>query len=142
MSFLNRMTWAWMRKSRWAARYALEQIVRSPQSRTEALFESVYAAAQNPASNEAFMQLQQDDIQWKGLKTNFTDRLPEIRVPVLLVHGTRDVGVPVQAARRAAERLPKARLVLFEGAGHWTQRDQPERFNRLLLDFLNEAQFN
>jgi len=57
---------------------------------------------------------------------------------VLLVHGSRDAGVPVKYTRLAAQALPEARLEVFEGAGYWTQRDAPERFHRLLIEFLKE----
>jgi pimeloyl-ACP methyl ester carboxylesterase len=54
-----------------------------------------------------------------------------------MVHGSHDIGVPLKYARRAAARLENASLEVFEDAGHWTQRDYPERFNRLMLEFLD-----
>ena len=69
---------------------------------------------------------------------NFTEQLVRLEIPTLIVHGDKDIGVPLAAARRAASRLPNARLVTFEDAGHWTQRDYPERFNALLLGFLGQ----
>jgi pimeloyl-ACP methyl ester carboxylesterase len=61
--------------------------------------------------------------------------LDKITVPTLIVRPA-DVGVPVRFAREAAQRMPNAVLHLIEGAGHWTQRDCPEEFNRVLLEFL------
>lgn len=98
----------------------------------------VFTAMQKTSSQKAFGQFQKDEIEWRGVKTNFINRLGEISQPVLLVHGSRDAGVPVKYARRAADRLPAARLEVFEGAGHWTQRDEPEWFHQLLIEFLKE----
>lgn len=131
--------WAMMRGWRWSAQYSLGSILHNPAARTEAMVDEVFAAMQNTSSQQAFGQFQKDELHWRGVKTNYTERLSEIRQPVLLVHGSRDAGVPLKYARRAAERLPKARLEVFEGAGHWTQRDEPERFHQLLIDFLKES---
>ncbi|MEX2323926.1 MAG: alpha/beta hydrolase [Acidimicrobiia bacterium] len=46
-----------------------------------------------------------------------------IETPVSLWHGTHDVLVPVQEAERLAAVLPKARLTLFEGEGHFIAVD-------------------
>jgi pimeloyl-ACP methyl ester carboxylesterase len=43
--------------------------------------------------------------------------LPAIRVPTLVLHGSRDTIVPVEVARYVAERIPGARLVEVQ-AGH------------------------
>jgi len=44
--------------------------------------------------------------------------LPAIRVPTLLLHGTEDAIVPIEAARYMAEQIPGAQLVEIPGAGH------------------------
>jgi pimeloyl-ACP methyl ester carboxylesterase len=136
MPWVMDATWAMSRGSRRAARYSLESIILNPESRTDALVNEVLAAMQNLDSQKAFGIFQRDEILWKGLKTNYTPRLGKINIPALLIHGTKDIGVPVKYARRAADILPNARLEVIENAGHWTQRDYPERVNRLILDFL------
>ncbi len=137
MPWLMDAMWGLARGSRWAASYSLKSILRNPQSRTEALVDEVFAAMQIPSSQRAFGQFQRDEILWDGMKTNYMQRLPEIQVPVLLVHGSNDIGVPLKYARQAAARFPNARLEVIQDAGHWTQRDFPQQFNRLVLEFLN-----
>jgi pimeloyl-ACP methyl ester carboxylesterase/class 3 adenylate cyclase len=44
--------------------------------------------------------------------------LPAIRVPTLMVHGTDDATVPIEAARWMATRVPGAQLVESPGGGH------------------------
>jgi pimeloyl-ACP methyl ester carboxylesterase len=130
--------WAMTRGSRWAARYSLNNIMFNPNARTEELVDEVLKAMQNLNSQKAFGQMQRDEILWKGLKTNYTPSLSELHMPVLLVHGEKDIGVPVRYAQRAAKQIPNARLEAIPNAGHWTQRDYPELFNRLVLEFLAE----
>jgi pimeloyl-ACP methyl ester carboxylesterase len=63
-------------------------------------------------------------------------RLPEIEIPTLVVWGLRDQIVPVEAAIGYHRLIPESRLELFERTGHLPQMERPERFNRLLDDFL------
>jgi pimeloyl-ACP methyl ester carboxylesterase len=63
-------------------------------------------------------------------------RLAETRLPVLLIWGEGDRLLPVERAREAVRELPGARLEVIEGAGHTPQAERPDRFNRVLEDFL------
>lgn len=139
LPFVNELTWWILRRWKGGVKYSVNQIVRSPTARTEALVDEVFTAIQDPTAQRAFAEFQRDETQWRGMRTNYTARLGEIQQQILIVHGTRDIGVPVSAARRAADRLPDVQLALFEGAGHWTQRDEPARFNALLQRFLEEG---
>lgn len=128
-----------IRTNRWLLRQTVKQIIHNPASLTPELVDEVGRALEHEPSQRAFAQWQRDEIRWGHTRTNYTDRLHEIEQPTLLVHGSKDIGVPVSAVERAARRLPNAQLELFDGAGHWTQRDEPQRFNRLLLDFLAQS---
>lgn len=44
--------------------------------------------------------------------------LGDIRAPVEVWHGSEDVNVPVEIARRVAEQIPGCTLRVFEGQGH------------------------
>jgi pimeloyl-ACP methyl ester carboxylesterase len=63
-----------------------------------------------------------------------TERLPEIAAPTLLVCGDEDPSLgPMQVM---ADKIKHARFALLSPAGHFANRDQPEAFNRAVLDFL------
>jgi len=66
------------------------------------------------------------------------DRLPELRMPTLLIWGAHDHIFPASHARAAKDRIPNGRLQVFDDSGHTPQMEEPERFNRLVLDFLQE----
>lgn len=63
------------------------------------------------------------------------ERLANLRVPTLVVHGIDDPLVPVENGRRVAAAVPGARLLEFEGMGHNT----PERFWPFILDAIVET---
>ena len=60
-----------------------------------------------------------------------------IRRPTLVVAGDRDTMVPLAPKLRLAAAIPGARIVVVPASGHATPYDQPDTFNRLLLDFLD-----
>src|SRR5215831_6125370 len=63
------------------------------------------------------------------------DSLPAIGVPTLIIVGDRDT--PFMApSEYMAKKIPGARLEVIADAGHASNLDQPEAFNRVLLDFL------
>ena len=66
------------------------------------------------------------------------DRLPELRMPTLLIWGGHDHIFPASHARAAMHRIPHGRLEIFDDSGHTPQMEEPDRFNRLVLDFLQE----
>jgi pimeloyl-ACP methyl ester carboxylesterase len=60
--------------------------------------------------------------------------LPGLRVPVLLVGGDRDPSLgPMRAMHR---KVKGSRLVVLSPASHFANRDQPEAWNRAVLEFL------
>lgn len=74
------------------------------------------------------------------MRVDLRPRLGEITCPTLFVQGDRDVAVKAEHTRRAAALVPNAEFALFNDHGHWLNRQSPERFNALLLDFLDRAQ--
>ena len=65
---------------------------------------------------------------------HITDRLPRLRRPVLLIGGDRD---PSLAPMRVMHREVRgSKLVVLSPASHFGNRDQPEVWNRTVLEFL------
>jgi 2-succinyl-6-hydroxy-2,4-cyclohexadiene-1-carboxylate synthase len=64
------------------------------------------------------------------------DHLPRIDVPTLVIVGDRDEPF-LTPSRYMVEKIPGARLEVIADAGHAANLDQPERFNRALLAFLD-----
>jgi pimeloyl-ACP methyl ester esterase len=62
--------------------------------------------------------------------------LPNVSVPVLLVHGTDDRICQPGASEYMSSIIPEARLELIESRGHAPFLSCPERFNSLLTGFV------
>jgi len=70
---------------------------------------------------------------------DITQRLHGLTHPTLVIVGAEDAGTPPAMAREIAEALPGARLEIIPDAAHLSNIEQPETFNRLLLEFLTGA---
>jgi pimeloyl-ACP methyl ester carboxylesterase len=66
-----------------------------------------------------------------------TRRLNELKIPVQLIWGAADPLFPLAHAERAQSLIGQAGLAVIDSAGHTPQAEQPEEFNRVLLDFLD-----
>lgn len=63
-------------------------------------------------------------------------RLGEIRAPTLVVVGDLDAPYVLAGATMLAEGITGAQKVVIPGAAHMVTMEQPDVFNRLVLDFL------
>jgi pimeloyl-ACP methyl ester carboxylesterase len=69
--------------------------------------------------------------------TDFRPDLPSITVPTLVIHGTADQTVPIDATGRAvAKALPNATLIEYDGAPHGLFATESDRLSGDLLEFL------
>jgi pimeloyl-ACP methyl ester carboxylesterase len=57
----------------------------------------------------------------------------------LVIWGRHDPYLPVALAGRQREAFPSARVEVLDGSGHWPFADDPERTERLVLEFLGEV---
>lgn len=74
--------------------------------------------------------------------TDFRPDLSSITVPTLIIHGTADKTVPIDAtARVLAKALPSAKLIEYDGAPHGLFATHKEKFTRDLLAFLTPEAF-
>lgn len=63
-------------------------------------------------------------------------RIPEIKVPSLLIHGRDDRVVTFESALYLAANIPDSRAHLINRCGHWAQLEHADEFNRLVADFV------
>ncbi len=71
--------------------------------------------------------------------TDFRPDLAAFKVPTLIVHGTADQTVPIEASGRAAAKgIADARLIEYDGAPHGLFATEKERLTRDLLAFLRQ----
>jgi 3-oxoadipate enol-lactonase len=87
---------------------------------------------EHPTPPEAWQA--QYDACWRFVEQ--VTPVEEIAAPTLVVHGDADRIVPYENGVALARRIPGARLETFSGGGHLLFLESPERFNPLVVSFL------
>ncbi len=64
------------------------------------------------------------------------DRLPQITVPTLIIHGDQDVIIPVENAYILKERIPGSQLHIVKGAGHGYPAQDPAGVHQPVTAFF------
>ena len=72
------------------------------------------------------------------LEFDARERLGDITCPTLILGGSDDRIVGVQASRELHEAIPGSKLQIFEGLGHAAYEEAPD-FNERVLAFLKES---
>ncbi len=77
-------------------------------------------------------------LRGRAERSDYTELLPNISVPALVVVGREDEFTPVSQAQFMHDRIPDSRLAIIEGAGHMPNLEKPAEFNMALRSFLDE----
>jgi pimeloyl-ACP methyl ester carboxylesterase len=96
-----------------------------------------YGGLRDPEARFAFRHLLRAVIDVRGQVVTMIDRayLAE-DLPVMVIWGEKDSVIPVKHARYARDIIPGVQVRIFEDAGHFPHRDQPELFAEAVLNFL------
>jgi len=77
---------------------------------------------------------------WQSLtKADYRDVLDKIDIPTLLVFGGESNFYHLETARYLAQRMPRAKLQVYEGTDHSPHQWQRERFLQDLIQFVEGA---
>ena len=68
--------------------------------------------------------------------TDWRSRLKEIKQKTLIVAGAQDAKF-IDASRHLASSIPRSRMETITGAGHMVNLEEPEKFNKILLNFID-----
>lgn len=97
--------------------------------------------AGNPEGVAAWEALEAEAWQGGDVRQQTTQpitfaRINASSVPILLITGDADLMMPPSRLRHVAHNVPRCELVFVAEAGHSLHWEQPEAFNRAVLDFL------
>jgi len=101
-----------------------------------------YRAA-NPDGTRRWMELEHKaligPIVRQPLKNDITQaRLRELKVPTLIISGVADMSTSPAMARMLAAEIPNSEIAYMSESGHSSYWEQPDMFNRAVLDFVSK----
>lgn len=121
------LSWWAMKRSRKVLAASLGNVVHE-ENLTDELVEDARRQIRRPNSGDAYIRYARAEMHLSGPRTNYFDRIDELPVPTLFVHGEDDPLIPEGLSKRAADAAPVADLFTLDRCGHWTTREHPEAF--------------
>ena len=102
---------------------------------------SHFIALKDNEARRAFVTTARSVMDWRGQRIDARDRLYlASEIPTLIVWGRRDRFIPVKHGIEASELIEGSRLEIFDDSGHFPHEHEPERFARLLLEFIGSTE--
>ena len=86
-------------------------------------------------ADHAMLVQQGAELNWD----NAPGRLDAVRCPTLVVHGTGDQTLELNAVKAVAAAIPNATLRLLDGLGHRPDIRRPDLVNPILVEFLRSG---
>ncbi|MCW2765870.1 MAG: alpha/beta hydrolase fold protein [Nocardioides sp.] len=128
---------------RHAAMAGMRALSRTPWKATRDLDEvaEIYDSFKDPYARAAIRHVVRAVVDWRGQIVTMADRayLTE-EMPMAVVWGRDDVVLPVRHANNAAAMAPKARVEVIPNAGHFPHKDHPQRFAKIVHEFIRSTQ--
>ncbi|GAA1933383.1 alpha/beta fold hydrolase [Nocardioides hwasunensis] len=102
---------------------------------------AIYDSLQDARTRAAIRHVVRAVVDWKGQIITMADRayLTEA-MPMCVVWGADDQVIPVAHASNAGTLAPSARVEIIPDAGHFPHKDHPERFVRIVRDFIRTTE--
>ena len=99
-----------------------------------------YEASVRPGFHESYAEMFPAPRQrWVDAMASAEADIRALPHETLVIHGREDRVIPLSNSLTLAQWIPNAQLHVFGHCGHWTQIEHNARFNRLVGDFLAEA---
>jgi pimeloyl-ACP methyl ester carboxylesterase len=89
------------------------------------------AASEFAAPRESYIRQVIATARHEGLA-----RLERVECPVMIIHGSNDVMIPVGNAHQLKQHLPQAELHILEGMGHGYNLEAQDQADALVIDFV------
>ena len=118
---------------------ALRSLAASGVSKARDLDEvaEIVDSFRDPQARKAIRHVVSAVVDWRGQVVTMADRAYlTAAMPMCVVWGTDDMVIPVRHAGNAAEMAPGATVEVIANAGHFPHKDHPQRFVKVVNDFI------
>lgn len=101
----------------------------------------IYESFRDPRSRAAIRHVVRAVVDWRGQVVTMSDRAYlTAAMPMCVVWGEDDRVIPASHARNAGILAPEARIELVPDAGHFPHKDNPQRFARIVDQFIRTTE--
>ncbi len=74
-----------------------------------------------------------------SFRSSKSTSLVQINVPTLILWGKQDPHLSYEMAELSLDACENGQLITFEEASHWVHQDEPDRFNKLMIDHFKNT---
>ncbi len=101
---------------------------------------AIYETFKDYDARSAICHVTRAVVDWRGQIVTMADRayLTEA-MPLCVIWGEEDRVIPATHAELAAALAPGARIELIANAGHFPHKDHPQRFAKIVNDFMRQT---
>jgi 4,5:9,10-diseco-3-hydroxy-5,9,17-trioxoandrosta-1(10),2-diene-4-oate hydrolase len=135
-----------MQPNRMGMTFVLKRCVYDPAVITDDLVDLYYRLDSSPEARKSILLVLRSIATIFGGRADVLDpiikNIGDIHVPALIIWGRQDRILPVRHACFAAQKLPNARLHIFDQCGHMPNFERPQDFNGLVLNFISDHPLN
>ena len=102
------------------------------------MFDIALTNSRRPGAREALLNILKHNVGLRGLHSEvvMTERLPQIKVPTLFIHGAQDVVFPLKHVKGAFDMMPNSRVKIFDRCGHCPHIERVVEFNETVMAFI------
>ncbi|WP_457206158.1 alpha/beta fold hydrolase [Nocardioides sp. P5_C9_2] len=102
---------------------------------------AIYDSFKDRRTRAAIRHVVRAVVDWRGQIVTMSDRayLTDA-MPMCVVWGRNDQVLPVRHAANAAVLAPSARVEIIPNAGHFPHKDHPQRFVKIVNDFIRSTE--
>ena len=101
----------------------------------------IFDSFKDPRFRFAIRQVVSGVVDWRGQIVTMADRAYLTQaMPMCVIWGTEDGVIPVRHASIAADLAPSATVEVIRNAGHFPHKDHPQRFVKIVNDFVRSTE--
>ena len=130
----------WCAKYRWLARWSISYALIGNKERiTDSMIDEVMQSCAGDMAGKSMLNYQRSSADKYRAKPYYPGRLKNLKMPVIYITGEKDPLVPLKDIYKAAQENRSSRTEVFKGCKHWTVKERPERFCRIVDAVFNNC---
>ena len=123
----------WCAKYRWMAKWSISYaLIGNKKLITDSLVSEVMRACTGDLAGKSMLNYQRSSAGPHRAKPYYPGQLKDLKMPVVYIIGEKDPLVPQSDIFRASQETPHSRAEVFKGCRHWSVKEQPEQFCRIV----------
>ncbi len=80
-----------------------------------------------------------EQVEAGGVPEQYDEKIrsQQVEVPTMVIWGENDAALLPTLTRGLSEWVPRLRVEIVPGAGHWVPYERPDEVNRLIREFVD-----